>query len=405
LPISVLATGFEKNLSFMEELRGSILILQIGKPTAVTNVVLAALIKRALNFDCVEEIYGCVGGISKLLNEQFVDLAGQQQKNIANLIGTPGAALKSIHCDNTEVVKIIEVLQKNNIRYLFVIGDESSIGVCKEINRFAQESRYEMRVMFIPTSDHNRLQLTDHCLGYGSMAKHLAVMTKSIITNIQSTQTSGAITILELKGCDDEWLISSLALARLRKDNTDAPHLLILSNFDEGTFVKNVHQTIRNVGNCVIVLGDKLIHSKKENPATQYGIAEYIKFISKANFDVQIDLISLHDWELTACMTLSEIDVIESELCVQKALDLSISGGISGKMITLLRTDGNKYSAEANCVDFENISDRKKEFPESWYIYENMALDVSFFKYAMPLIAGEVKCAYESGLPSFARLK
>jgi hypothetical protein len=32
-------------------------------------------------------------------------------------------------------------------------------------------------------------------------------------------------------------------------------------------------------------------------------------------------------------------------------------------------------------------------------------LDVSFFKYAMPLIAGEVKCAYESGLPSFARLK
>ncbi|MDR2776739.1 MAG: 6-phosphofructokinase [Puniceicoccales bacterium] len=389
----------------MEELQGSVLILQIGKPTAVTNVILAALIKRALNFDCVEEIYGCMGGISKLLSEQFVDLAEQQQKNIANLIGTPGAALKSIHCDITEAAKIIEVLQKNNIRYLFVIGDESSIGICKELNKFVQESRYEMRIMLIPTSDHNRLQLTDHCLGYGSMAKHLAIMAKSIITNVQSTQTSGAITILELKGCDDEWLVSSLALARLRKDSADAPHLLILSNFDEGTFVKNVHQTIRNIGNCVIVLGDRLMYSKKENSVPQHGAAEYIKFISNANFDVQIDLISLHDWELTACMTLSEIDVIESELCVQKALDLSISGGISGKMITLLRTDGNKYSAEANCVDLENISDKKKEFPESWYIYENMALDISFFKYAMPLIAGEVKCAYENGLPSFARLR
>lgn len=379
--------------------------MQIGKPTAVTNVILAALIKKALNFDCVEEIYGCIGGISRLLNEQFVDLAGQQQKNIANLVGTPGAALKSIHCDSAEVVKIIEVLQKNNIRYLFVIGDESSIGICKELNKFVQESKYDMRIMLIPTSDHNRLQLTDHCLGYGSMAKHLALMTKSIITNVQSTQTSGAITILELKGCDDEWLVSSLALARLRKDSTDAPHLLILSNFDEGTFVKNVHQTIRNIGNCVIVLGDKLMYSRKENSAPQHGVAEYIKFISNANFDVQIDLISLHDWELTACMTLSETDVIESELCVQKALDLSIAGGISGKMITLLRTDGIKYSAEANCVDFENISDKKKEFPESWYIYDNMALDVSFFKYAVPLIAGEVKCTYENGLPSFARLK
>ncbi|MDR2778967.1 MAG: 6-phosphofructokinase [Puniceicoccales bacterium] len=389
----------------MEELQGSILILQIGKPTVVTNVILAALIKRALNFGCVEEIYGCIGGISKLLNEQFVDLAGQQQKNIANLLGTPGAALKSIRYDNVEVKKIAEVLRKHNIRYLFVVGDESSIDICKELNKFIQESTYDIRIMLIPTSDRNGLQLTDHCLGYGSMAKHLAVMAKSIITNVQSTQTNGAITILELRGCDSEWLISSLALARLRKDSTDAPHLVILSNFDEGTFVKNVHQTIRNVGNCVIVLGDKLISSKKENLPTQYAAAEYIEFISNANFDVQIDLISLYDWELTACMTLSEIDVIESELCAQKALDLAISGGISGKMITLLRTDGNKYSTEVNCVDFENISDKKKEFPTSWYTYENMTLDVSFFKYAMPLIAGEVKCAYENGIPSFAKLK
>jgi hypothetical protein len=155
----------------------------------------------------------------------------------------------------------------------------------------------------------------------------------------------------------------------------------------------------------VIVLGDKLMHSKKKNPALQYGIAEYTKFISKVDFDVWIDLVSLHDWELTACLTLSEMDLTESELCAEKALDLSITSGISGKMITMLCTDGNEYSAEANCVDFENISDRKKEFPESWYIYENMALDISFFKYAMPFIAGEVGCASESGLPSFTRLK
>ncbi|MDR1890993.1 MAG: 6-phosphofructokinase [Puniceicoccales bacterium] len=389
----------------MEELQGNVLILQIGRPTVVTNVILAALIKKALNFNCVEEIYGCIGGISKLLNEQFVDLAGQQQKNIANLLGTPGAALKSIHCNNVEVKKIAEVFRKHNIRYLFVIGDESSIDTCKELNEFVRESTYDMRIILIPTSDRNRLQLTDHCLGYGSMAKHLATMAKSIITNVQSTQTSGAITILELKGCDNEWLISSLALARLRKDSHDAPHLAILSNFDEGTFVKNVHQTIRDLGNCVIVLGDKLISPKKESISTQNGAGEYIKLISSANFDVQIDLISLHDWELTACMTLSEIDVIESELCVQKALDLAIAGGISGKMISLLRADGNKYSTEVSCIDFENISDKRKEFPESWYLYENMAFDISFFKYAMPLIAGEVKCAYENGLPSFARLK
>jgi hypothetical protein len=56
-------------------------------------------------------------------------------------------------------------------------------------------------------------------------------------------------------------------------------------------------------------------------------------------------------------------------------------------------------------VDLETVSAKGKEFPESWYSYDEMTLDVSFFKYAGPLIVGEVKCAYENGLPSFVKLK
>ncbi|MDR2737434.1 MAG: 6-phosphofructokinase [Puniceicoccales bacterium] len=389
----------------MAELSGNVLILQIGRPSAITNVILAGLIRKSLNYDCIGEIYGCIGGIQSLMNEQFVDLAGQQQKNVANLVGTPGAALKSIPCEGVEAPKVAEIFHRHNVRYLFIIGEDSDSSRCAQWNDAAKAIDHEMCVMLIPTSVTNGMQLTDHCLGYGSMAKHLAVTAKSVVANLQSTQTNGAITILELGECENAWLIGSLALARIRKDSQEAPHLTILSRFDEGTFVRNVHQTIRNVGNCVIATGSSITNIKGDPIPSRHGVAEHIRLIAKANFDVQVDVVTLHDWELTSCMTLSGTDVAEAELCVQKTVELAVSGGISGKMMTLLRSDSTKYSSEVSCVDLENVSAKEKEFPESWYSYDEMALDVSFFKYAGPLIVGEVKCAYENGLPSFAKLK
>ncbi|MDR1413998.1 MAG: 6-phosphofructokinase [Puniceicoccales bacterium] len=388
----------------MKELSGNVLILQMGKASAVTNVLLGALIRKALNYDCVEEIYGCLGGLQNLLSGQFIDLAEQHQKNISNLAGTPGAALKAIICDKIEMDKLMEILKKYGIRFLFVIGDSSAVSQCAEFDGFIKKSDYEMRFVLIPTSANNVTQLTDHCLGYGSAAKHLAVMAKSVIVNVQSEQSAGAITILELKGCSNEWLISATALMRGKKDGNSAPHLLILSKFDEGTFVKNVHKSVKTIGHCVIVIGDKLVNLKGEDLTVQHRAAEHIELIARANFDVQVDLITLNDWALTSCMTLSGTDIMESELCAQKALEFAVASGISGKMITLLRADENKYSSEVNCVDFENISTNGKEFPESWYDYETMSLDAAFFRYAAPLIGGEMRCAYENGLPIFAQL-
>jgi 6-phosphofructokinase 1 len=369
----------------------------------MANVILSALIKKALNYPCIEEIYGCAGGIQSLLSGQFIDLAGQQQRNIINLVGTPGAALKSIACKDFSTINV-DILRKHNISYLFAIGDASAVGVCKKLDEAAIKIGHEMRVMLIPTAADNSLQLTDHCLGYGSMAKHLAVMAKSIAASVQSTQSNGAITIISLADSDDKWLIGGLALARLRADGSDAPQLVIFSNFDEGTFVKNVHQTVKNIGNCVIAMGNKLTNLKGENIATKRSAAEQVKFVAEANFDVPVDLIPLSDWELTSCMTLSGTDVAEAELCAQKALEFAVGVGTSGKMITLLRMDANKYSSEVNCVDLDNVFDKKKEFPDAWYDYEEMSLNTQFFKYAAPLIVGERACAYENGVPHFARL-
>ena len=154
----------------MRELVGNVLILQVGVPSAVTNVILAELTKKSLNYDCIEEVLGCIGGFDNLLNEQFVDLASQQQKTIANLVGTPGAILrsvKSIQKTDYEPERMISVCEKNNIRYVFVIGDVRSIEICQKLENAAKDAKYELKLILVPTCDYNSIQLTDHCLPLG----------------------------------------------------------------------------------------------------------------------------------------------------------------------------------------------------------------------------------------------
>lgn len=401
----IFTSGFAATESHMSELVGNVLMLQMGKPSAVTNAILAALIKKSLNYGNIEEVYGCFGGLNSILNEQFIDLAAQPQKTISNLICTPGAALKSIDSDHVDAGKIVQICKKHDIVYMFVVGDDTSVEACKLIDLAAKKNGYNMRVILIPTVANNGLQLTDHCLGYGSMAKHMSLLVRNITSSIQSRQGNGAITIIHIDGCSDEWILSSAALARGRKDSNDIPHIVILSRFDEGTFVKNAHQALRNFGNCVVVVGSRLIDISGEPITVKESIVEHVKMIASANFDVQIDTVTLHDWELTSCMTLSSTDVAECELCAQKALELAIGMGVSSKMITLLRADASRYTSEITCVDLDNVSSKKKTLPEDWYVYEEMMLDVPFFKYASPLIIGEVSNTYENGLPVLAKLR
>ena len=389
----------------MIELVGNVLFLQLGKPNAMFNVTLGAFIHHALNYECIEELYGCPNGVPGLMKEEFIDLAGQSQKQINCLLGTPGAALKALPYENLDMSKIVPILQRHNIKYVFVMGDVDSVEFCRNLEEAANKSKYEMRIVLIPFESYNLMPLTDHCLGFGSMAKHIAVLTKCLVKQAQSQQPNGSITIIELAHCSNEWLLSSMALARGRKDSIEAPQMILLSQFDEGTFVKNIHQILRTTSGCVIGVGSKLVDVKGEDLTKKRSAAEYVEMIAKANFDVQVDRLTLHDWDITSPMTLSEVDVTEASLCAEKALELAVTVGISGKMITLLRTDGNRYASEVNCVDLENVSIKEKKFPEEWYVYEEMSPDVPFFKYAAPLIAGEKWGIFENGLPVYTKFE
>ena len=77
----------------MAELVGNVLVGQSGGPTSVINASVAGIVAEALNHECIEEIYGTLNGVLGILQEDFIDLAGQSQQQIRALKHTPGAAL------------------------------------------------------------------------------------------------------------------------------------------------------------------------------------------------------------------------------------------------------------------------------------------------------------------------
>lgn len=392
----------------MTDSSGNVLLLQIGDPCSLMNVGLNALVSTVLNYDVVDDVYGSLGGMHGLLTGDFIDLASQQQKNIHNLLFTPGAALGScvVTYAETDYLKAVEVLKEKDIRFLFILGDSNSRECCVALESAANKIGYDVKLMLIPFSFENSLPFTDHCLGYGSAAKYMASLFNDVVVSERSKQAAGVVTIVEFSGCDNLWLLNSVAMARKKHDSYyHAPHLILANIFDEQILVKKVHECIHEIGHCVIVVGNKLTNRAGDNIIGTRSAGEYVKYIIQANFDIDVDLVTLYDWMRMSCMTLSVVDSSETVACAHRAVELMIDHKVSGKMVILLRTDGLKYASEISCVDIINTIGKQKEFPEGWYNFEEINVEASFFKYVSPLIIGEIYQIYDLGVQSFAKLR
>ena len=98
------------------------------------------------------------------------------------LAGVPAGAqdkqhvvsLGDLNKDLDKYQRLFEVFRAHDIRYFFYIGGNDSMDTADKINRLAAEVGYELRVMGVPKTIDNDLAATDHCPGYGSVAKYLA---------------------------------------------------------------------------------------------------------------------------------------------------------------------------------------------------------------------------------------
>jgi 6-phosphofructokinase 1 len=405
----------------MAELVGNCLVAQSGGPTAVINASVAGVVAEALNHNCIEEVYGGLNGVLGIINEEFVDLAAESQQQIRALRHTPGAALGTCRYKlkkQQDFDRVLEVFKTHNIRYFFYCGGNDSQDTADKISKLAQAQNYELRVIGIPKTIDNDLSVTDHCPGYGSVVKYICTTVRELACDNEAMGQNDLVSILEVMGRNAGWIAAGSALAKRRDHPHDPPHLIYLPEtpFSAEKFVEDVRRVLKREKYCFVVVGEGLLDKDGNYVATDStstdafghaqlgGAAEYLKGLVEQQVGVKARTAKLGIAQRAAAHCSSKTDNDEAFLAGQAAVRAAIAGE-TDKMVVLVRGDTEHYTCETGLAPLSEIANGVKKLPREWINEDNVSMNFQFFRYALPLIQGEVPVPYDNGLPAFARLE
>ncbi|MSU47332.1 MAG: 6-phosphofructokinase [Lacunisphaera sp.] len=404
----------------VEELVGNCLIGQSGGPTAVINASVAGVVAEALNHASIEEVYGALNGVLGLLNEDFVDLAAESQQAIRGLRFTPGAALGTCRTKlkkPQDFERVLEVFKAHNIRYYFHIGDADSQETAVKIGELAKAQAYELRIIGIPKTIENDLPATDHCPGYGSAIKYIGATVKELALDAEAMGQGDLVTLIEVMGRNTGWLAAGASLAKRRDHPNDPPHLVYLPEvpFTNEKFLDDIRRVLKREKHCLVVVGEGLVdkdgnYVSVETSSTDAlghaqigGVGEFMKDLVESQLSVKARVARLGITQRAAAHFSSKTDADEAFLAGQAAVKAAVNGE-SDKLVTLVRGDGDNYTCETGLTPLTDVVGNLKKLPREWINEDGISLNFQFFRYATPLIQGEVVVPYDNGLPSYARL-
>ncbi|MDA0349639.1 MAG: 6-phosphofructokinase [Verrucomicrobia bacterium] len=404
----------------MSELTGNCLVAQSGGPTAVINASVAGVVNEALNYECIEEIYGGLNGVLGILNEDLIDLANESQQAIRGLQYTPGAALGTCRYKlkkASDFERVLKVFEAHNIRYFFYIGGNDSQDTANKISQLAKEKGYELRVIGIPKTIDNDLVATDHCPGYGSVIKHISTLVREMACDHESMGQGDLVSILEVMGRNAGWIAAGASLAKRRDKPNDPPHLIYLPEvaFNPEKFKIDVQRILSKERYCMIVVGEGLIDADGNYVHTSSGATDafghrqlggagnYLRELVESSMGVKARTAKFGISQRTAATHISKTDSNEAMLVGRAAVKAAIRG-VTDKMVTLIRSEADHYVCETGLTDLSVVANGVKTIPTDWINEDGTSMSFQFVKYASPLIQGEISIPHDNGLPTFASL-
>ena len=391
---------------------GKAVFAQSGGPTAVINSSICGAIEEAKKHKEIVAMYGSIHGILGVLHENMIDLNRESPRTISLLRQTPSSSLGSSRykLKEEDFDRILKVLAAHEIRYFFIAGGNDSMDTANRVFKMARERGYELSVMGLPKTVDNDLPITDHCPGYGSVARWLALSVRDAGLDTEAIYTSDTIKVVETMGRNAGWITAATALARQQPN--DAPHIILLPEipFSRDKFLSDVERVYRKLGYALITCceglrdenGDYLTASQRSLDTDRFGhrqlggvgetlcgiIAEGLKIKARADKPGTIQRVS--------ALLASPVDVEEAYATGAQAVKHAVEGK-SGWMVTLEREPGAEYACKTGIVSLEEVANREKKVPREFINAEGTGVTGAFLEYVTPLISGP--------LPEYARLE
>jgi 6-phosphofructokinase len=402
--------------------KGNVVYGQSGGPSSVINSsALGVILESQAHLDQIGKILMMHHGIQGLIDDDLIDVTDEDPQELGNLAHTPGAffgnvryKLPDLEEDPKVFRNIAKVLKKHNIRYFFYNGGNDSMDTCDKMNRYLLSIGYEAKVIGIPKTIDNDLELTDHTPGYGTSAKFIAnAMAEIDLDN--GSYPQGRVIICEIMGRHAGWLTASAGLASI---NGFGPDLIYVPEipFEMESFYRDVQKVYAKKHRCLVAVSEGIVDKdggfvfqvgKKKDSFGHFrlgGVGQVLADNVSSELGLNAIAVEFSFLQRACCRVSSAQDQEEAEGCGKEAVRQALSG-TSGKMITLKRLSSQPYKYGFGLAELTQVANYEKKMPRSMLNKEGNFITPEFISYALPLIQGEVDNRFENGVLIAPKLK
>lgn len=381
-------------------MKGNVLVVHGGGPTAVINASLYGVIDEARKSGEIDKVYAAMGGSQGILKEDFLELLQFPEERLKLLLETPATAIGSSRfaLEQEDYEAMPAIFEKYHIKYVLMNGGNGTMDTCGKIYETCRESG--VTVVGIPKTVDNDIAVTDHTPGYGSAARYIAATTAEVGADIKSLPIH--VCIIEAMGRNAGWIPAASALAR--RNPGDAPHLIYLPErpFNEAEFLEDVKRLYNEKGGVVVVASEGLKGVDGEPivpPIFKTGRATYYGDVSAhlANLVIQKLGIKARSEKPGICGRASvawqsPVDRDEAVLTGREALKAAMEGD-GGVMIGLIRdnTEDGSYHVRVKRIPVQEVMLHERTVPENFVNGRGNDVAQEFVDWCRPLIGPELR--------------
>ena len=375
----------------------NILVAHGGGPTAVINCSLQGVVEAARASGKVDKIYAARFGAEGILKGDLIDLTDVSAETITKLGHTPASAIGSCRRKLTDedYPTVLETLKKFNIDCFFYNGGNDSMDTCHKVNELAKREGLDLRVIGIPKTMDNDLDITDHCPGFGSAARYAALSAAELALDASGLPIH--VVVLELMGRNAGWVTAASAMA---KRLTDCEVLTYLPEVpvDEGQMLADIEKGYAK-GKGLLVTVSEGICGPDGKPLADTGIvdgfghkipggtAQHVtdQIIQRLGLKSRAEKPGLLG--RASIPYVSPVDRAEAYAVGRYAMNAALRDE-SGYMVSIEAIRTPEYSSSMALVPLAKVANVEKKFPLEWIVDGNGIAD-AFFDYALPLMGGD----------------
>jgi 6-phosphofructokinase 1 len=359
----------------------------------VINNSLVGIVEQAAKHDQITGVYGSLRGITGVLDDNLVDLARESPETLALLRRTPGAALGTVRykLEPEDYVRIVTVFRAHGVRFFCYIGGNDSMDTAHKVHLAAEEMSYELCAIGVPKTVDNDLACTDHCPGYGSAARFVALAVRDSGRDTESMGPSSPVKIVEIMGRNAGWLTAAAALAR--QETGDPPHLIYIPErpVSEQSVVEDVGRVVAAREHCVIALSEGAVSDTGTTEVDAFGhrmkggAADYLARVISDQLGLKVRIDKPNYLQRSFCSCMSDVDADEAYRVGSAAVQLAVSGQ-SGLMVALERQPGPTYACTTGTAPLDSVANAEKLLPDEYIDEQGCDVTSAFLDYARPLI-------------------